>query len=124
MHFIALQTRIGDDPAQHPRDEQALLIVSDPRVHLLVIQIQTREAKTEEHNHCTRGVDLADDGAKVALGRSDVDAAKKIITAESDNNDARIVRQNVSIDPIESHVRRVAADPGIDHRRSDELRQL
>ena len=120
MNLIALQTRVCDDAAQHARDEQTSFILCDAHVHLLVIQIQTWETKAQQHDHRTGCLDLANDRPKIPLRRRNIHAAKKVIAAESDNNDARVVRQNVAVDAIERHVGGVTADSGIDHRRPDE----
>ena len=122
MDLVALQIRIGDDAAQHPRNEKAPLILCHARVHLLVIQTETRKTKTEEDDHRAGAVDLANDRPKVAFGSGDIHAAKEIVAAEPDDDDARIAREDVGVDARQRHVGRVAADAGVNHRFINEPR--
>src|SRR2546423_2730615 len=99
MHFIALQTRIGDDSPQHSTDEQTAFILGDTRIDLLVIHCETWKTKSEEDDHRAGAVDLADDRAQIALSRRYVDAAQKIVAAQADDDDARVAGEDIGVDP-------------------------
>jgi len=123
MNLVALERRIGQDSGENLRNEQASLLARHSFIHLFVIRVEARKAKSEEDDHGVGVMDFVNDGAQVRLGRRDRHTAKKVVAAEAGDDDARVAREHVGVEARERGIRRIATHTGIDDRRADQDRQ-